>query len=115
MKYAWAFWGLIILALLVWSAFQSRFGFVVVNDQTDSTQDSSVESIQDQSEEKIADEAHLVLPVNQFFARITKKPFGVYITPETSPVQPEKFTGYHTGVDVEFVDLEYLQKKSSNT
>lgn len=33
--------------------------------------------------------------------RITKKPFGIYITPQTSPVQPEKFTGYHTGVDFE--------------
>ncbi len=34
-------------------------------------------------------------------ARITKKPFGIYITPKTSPVQPERFTGYHTGVDFE--------------
>lgn len=33
--------------------------------------------------------------------RITKKPFGIYITPKTSPVQPERFTGYHTGVDFE--------------
>jgi murein DD-endopeptidase MepM/ murein hydrolase activator NlpD len=38
-------------------------------------------------------------------ARITKKHFGQYITPATSPVQPEKFTGYHTGVDVEYADV----------
>ncbi|RJQ35126.1 M23 family metallopeptidase [Candidatus Parcubacteria bacterium] len=44
-------------------------------------------------------------PIAQFKERITKKPFGIYITPETSPVQPEKFTGYHTGVDVEYDDL----------
>jgi murein DD-endopeptidase MepM/ murein hydrolase activator NlpD len=34
-------------------------------------------------------------------SRITKKPFGIYITPQNSPVQPEKFTGYHTGADFE--------------
>ena len=33
--------------------------------------------------------------------RVTKKPFGIYVSPDNSPVQPEKFTGYHTGVDFE--------------
>ncbi len=46
----------------------------------------------------------LVEPVEGFKERITKKPFGLYITPETSPVSPDKFTGYHTGVDSEFTD-----------
>lgn len=40
-------------------------------------------------------------PVANFKEGITKKPFGIYITPKTSPVQPERFTGYHTGVDIE--------------
>lgn len=40
-------------------------------------------------------------PISHALSRITKKPFGIYITPKTSPVQPEKFTGYHTGVDFE--------------
>lgn len=43
----------------------------------------------------------LVMPLKNFYARVTKKPFGIQITPETSPVQPEKFHGYHTGVDAE--------------
>jgi murein DD-endopeptidase MepM/ murein hydrolase activator NlpD len=51
-----------------------------------------------------AAEAEFALPVAEFEKRITKKPFGVYITPESSPVQPERFEGYHTGVDVEFGD-----------
>ncbi|MDO8668249.1 MAG: M23 family metallopeptidase [bacterium] len=38
--------------------------------------------------------------------RVTKKPFGIYITPQTSPVSPEKFTGYHTGVDFEILPGE---------
>lgn len=41
-------------------------------------------------------------PVSEFQERITKKPFGIHITPDTSPIQPEKFSGYHTAVDVEF-------------
>lgn len=38
--------------------------------------------------------------------RVTKKPFGIYITPKNSPVQPEKFTGYHTGIDFETTTAE---------
>ena len=53
----------------------------------------------------VAEETSLVEPVAEFKARITKKPFGIYITPETSPVQPEKFTGYHNAVDVEYEDV----------
>ena len=45
-------------------------------------------------------------PIREFEKRITKKPFGIFITPENSPVQPERFGGFHTGVDVEFEDSE---------
>jgi murein DD-endopeptidase MepM/ murein hydrolase activator NlpD len=48
----------------------------------------------------------VVVPVREFAGRITKKPFGIFIAPETSPVQPERFRGYHTGVDVEYSDIE---------
>lgn len=44
-------------------------------------------------------------PIADFKARVTKKPFGIYITPQTSPIQPERFTGYHTGADVEYQDV----------
>lgn len=40
-------------------------------------------------------------PMTDFFGRITKKHFGQYITPASSPVQPEQFSGYHTAVDLE--------------
>ena len=48
--------------------------------------------------------AAIVFPIKEFKERITKKSFGIYITPETSPVQPERFRGYHAGVDVEYGD-----------
>lgn len=41
------------------------------------------------------------LPINQARERVTKKPFGIYITPQNSPVSPERFSGYHTGTDFE--------------
>jgi len=42
------------------------------------------------------------VPDPNFTNRITKKPFGIRVTPDKSPVQPEKFTGYHTAVDIEY-------------
>jgi len=43
----------------------------------------------------------LVAPMDRVNERVTKKPFGIYITKATSPVQPERFSGYHTAVDFE--------------
>jgi murein DD-endopeptidase MepM/ murein hydrolase activator NlpD len=46
-------------------------------------------------------------PLLRAAERVTKKPFGIYITPSDSPVQPERFSGYHTGTDFEvFPDEE---------
>ena len=45
-------------------------------------------------------------PIAEWEKRVTKKPFGIYITPATSPVQPENFEGYHTAMDVEYGDIE---------
>ena len=47
----------------------------------------------------------VLFPIAQFEQRITKKPFGIYITPQNSPVMPERFTGYHTGDDAEYGDV----------
>lgn len=38
--------------------------------------------------------------------RMTKKPFGKYVTPQNSPVSPERFTGYHVGADFEVFSSE---------
>jgi hypothetical protein len=38
--------------------------------------------------------------------RINKKPFGIFITTQNSPVQPERFHGYHTGSDFEIFPEE---------
>ena len=38
--------------------------------------------------------------------RVTKKPFGILIDSTSSPVQPERFRGYHTGADFEVTSDE---------
>lgn len=45
--------------------------------------------------------AELHLPIDNFLDGITLKPFGIKIDPATSPVQPERFSGYHVGADSE--------------
>ncbi len=40
-------------------------------------------------------------PLPDALSRVTKKTFGLYVSPGNSPVSPEKFQGYHTGVDFE--------------
>jgi len=45
-------------------------------------------------------------PLSQSLERVIKKPFGIYITPENSPVSPERFTGYHNGADFEILPGE---------
>jgi len=46
------------------------------------------------------------LPISVALTRVTKKPFGLYVSPQNSPVSPEHFTGYHTGVDFETTPAE---------
>jgi len=48
---------------------------------------------------------NLIQPTDGFKNRITKKPYGIFITPQTSPVQPDKFTGFHNAVDIEYGDV----------
>jgi hypothetical protein len=45
-------------------------------------------------------------PLDRAAERVTKKPFGLFITPQNSPIQPERFRGYHTGADFEIFPEE---------
>lgn len=47
-------------------------------------------------------------PIPDAAARVTKKPFGLYVSPKDSPVSPERFTGYHAGVDFETTPEEQV-------
>lgn len=45
-------------------------------------------------------------PISRAFERVTKKPFALKVTKADSPVQPERFSGYHVGVDFEAFEDE---------
>ncbi|MEK7184416.1 MAG: M23 family metallopeptidase [Patescibacteria group bacterium] len=59
-----------------------------------------VDSLQFDADEKPA--TAIGEPVEGFVERVTLKPFGILINGDTSPVQPERFSGYHTAADAEF-------------
>jgi hypothetical protein len=40
-------------------------------------------------------------PMARAWERVTKKPFGLRVSPKNSPVSPERFSGFHTGTDFE--------------
>jgi len=50
--------------------------------------------------------APLAEPIGGGLSSVTKKGFGLYVSPGHSPVSPEKFTGYHTGIDFETTPAE---------
>ncbi len=49
------------------------------------------------------DASAFYLPLDQEEQRISKKSFGTKVSPDSSPVQPERFSGYHTGADFEIL------------
>jgi len=83
---------IILLLIILWPYFRS-------DKEQNPAPKQRVESITE------IEEASFALPIEEFGPRITKKPFGIFTTPENSPVSPEHFTGYHTGVDVEYGDV----------
>jgi len=83
-----AFW-VIIVALLILPA------YIILSRSRNSISSSASEEIQ----------YNLAFPINQFKERITKIPFGLYVSPENSPVGSKRFIGFHTAVDVEYEDV----------
>ena len=62
---------------------------------------SDSESVPSTSETGTITSNGFVSPLQRADGRVTKKPFGIFITKATSPVQPERFSGYHVGTDFE--------------
>jgi murein DD-endopeptidase MepM/ murein hydrolase activator NlpD len=48
----------------------------------------------------------LTEPISGGLSRVSKKTFGLYVSPGHSPISPERFTGYHTGIDFETTPQE---------
>jgi len=70
-------------------------------------EDGTVPDLTNVSEEPGVDMvAQWAAPLDRIGEREIKKPFGIYIEPANSLVQPERFQGYHTGVDFEVLGDE---------
>ncbi|HAV11469.1 MAG TPA: hypothetical protein DCX32_02905 [Candidatus Moranbacteria bacterium] len=50
-------------------------------------------------------------PLDRVVERISKKPFGKFVSPQNSPVSPERFSGYHTAIDLEVFPEELEAEK----
>lgn len=112
----------IVFVFVVIAVLYVRFGTRLTKPEPENTSVSTVNAVSDAAQNAaprfdneetetpaptptpVPSEETLAEPIAQFKERITKKFFGTYITPSNSPVQPERFTGYHTGVDVEYTD-----------
>ncbi len=73
--------------------------------QTDATNEQTAQTKSPITDNKSTTEK-ITLPISDANSRITKKMYGTYVTPKNSPVSPEVFTGYHTGVDFETTPAE---------
>jgi murein DD-endopeptidase MepM/ murein hydrolase activator NlpD len=71
-------------------------------------EDTPAKSIASENESADASQksSELTPPLDRAAERATKKPFGIFITPQNSPIQPEIFRGYHTGTDFEIFPEE---------
>jgi len=52
------------------------------------------------------DRASFTEPLEEIAKRPILKPFGMFVSPEKSPVSPERFQGFHTGFDFESLETE---------
>src|SRR3989344_2514560 len=69
--------------------------------QNDMPPSPLAKNVVEQKDEPAEKNALLREPINRALERVTKKPFGIYISPQNSPISPERFVGYHTGADFE--------------
>ncbi len=79
------------------------FGYSINNDATPIAEKTET-VIEEEKEDKKVET--LDIPMKNTLKRITKKPFGIKVSPNDSPVQPEKFSGFHTGTDFEIFEDE---------
>lgn len=100
---------IVALSVFLFSSGSTKIPDVVAAQQDTATQPTSVEEpgvveTLPEAESKPArpvDTSILLPPLADAGSRVTKKPFGLEVHPETSPVPNDRFNGFHVGVDFE--------------
>lgn len=97
-----------IISILIILAIFSALGFFYwqkspksSNNAASPTVSSSIKSTLTPLPSLLDNSSILALPISKALERVTKKPFGLFVSPGHSPISLEKFTGFHTGVDFE--------------
>lgn len=111
MKYIFFFLAIIGISVWIFRYWQTTRSF---SNEGGFSEDVAVEQLNldhDALSESLSQAANpsdmgTIFPLDRVEERVTKKPFGIFIDSKDSPVQPERFRGYHTGVDFETFDEE---------
>ncbi len=103
--------GIIIVGAVYWNNFKPEGrDSASINDSADTEQDESAtdnDMVIVMTDQEITPPLILLnKPLSSAHTRVTKKQFGIKISPQESPVSPERFSGYHTGVDFEILPGE---------
>lgn len=88
------------------SLIDNKESFIVVKTEEEKTHPITTEDLDSEGIESAEVAIEKEVPISRSLERVTKKQFGIKVSPNDSPVQPEKFSGYHTGVDFEIFPEE---------
>ncbi|MCL5774898.1 MAG: hypothetical protein M1333_01655, partial [Patescibacteria group bacterium] len=106
--YLGLFFGSLLLGVLIWGAILARRNQKPETVRTQPLLPAPKEPLSQASratttlgQENQVSHTLLFPPLDKALERVTKKPFGIKISPQNSPVSPERFSGFHTGVDFE--------------
>lgn len=78
----------------------------ILNQNIDNQSQTSQGSQNNASQIQNSKKSFFVAPLGMAKQRVTKKPFGIFVSAQNSPVQPERFRGFHTGTDFEIFPEE---------
>lgn len=101
---------ILIFGLVFWRVEKSAAPASVNNNQAESLPIQNNPPISDSAIAPAQSTSGWFAPLDRAKERVTKKYFGIFITPAASPVQPEKFRGYHAGTDFEIFPEELNAK-----
>jgi murein DD-endopeptidase MepM/ murein hydrolase activator NlpD len=93
-----------IIYLIIFLLVIFAFYFIFFNKKAASYINSGVTASNNNSASQPTNK--ITAPISNALNRITKKPFGLKVSPNNSPISPEKFSGYHTGIDFETTPAE---------
>ncbi|MFA6296878.1 MAG: M23 family metallopeptidase [Patescibacteria group bacterium] len=96
---------LIILSILIAAVLTSLAIYFVFfnnkNEISNQTFQQNLNIINPDTNTNSEPQSQFTYPIQNFKTNQTKKTFDQFITAENSPIQPERFSGYHAGADIE--------------